>query len=178
MLNPKDKQVLADLKMIADALAVSLLVIGAGSRWLIFDQQMGVEGRTTTDWDVAIRVQSWAEYQMLSDRMTQAPAPRFRQKQIPHKFIHRLTGPEVDLVPFGAIGKPDQRLEWPDGNQMNLPGLQELLFRILQNQDRLIPQLISRNIHGSAWDELFLAVVRRLEVLHHGIYDRLRPPHE
>jgi predicted nucleotidyltransferase len=73
MLDPKDKQVLADLKTVADALAFPWLIIGAGARRLTFDQKLGIEGRATTDWDIAVQLSSWAAYQTLSDRMTQAP---------------------------------------------------------------------------------------------------------
>jgi predicted nucleotidyltransferase len=30
-------------------------------------------------------------------------------------------------VPFGEIGQPNQQIQWPDGHQMNLLGLQEAL---------------------------------------------------
>jgi predicted nucleotidyltransferase len=269
MLDLKDKQVLADLKTVADALRFPWLIIGAGARRLTFDERLGVEGRATTDWDIAVQLGSWAEYQILSDRMTQAPDSFFRQTRIPHKFIHILTGTEVDLVPFGEIGQPNQQIQWPDGHQMNLLGLQEalshaktqtidgvelqvlsipaflvlklfawgdrkapkdledinhilkhyqdddrvfeelsealitgnlefqngaafllghdiqqicdrdiliqldlLLAHVLQNQDRLIPQFVSRSISGSEWDVDFQAIICRFEMLRHGMLEK------
>ncbi|MFN7201449.1 MAG: nucleotidyl transferase AbiEii/AbiGii toxin family protein, partial [Aphanizomenon sp.] len=42
-----------------------------------------------------------------------------------HKFIHIETELEVDVIPFGDISKPNQEINWPDGNQMNILGLEE-----------------------------------------------------
>lgn len=128
MLEPKDKQVLRDIKAVVDSLELPMLVVGAGARLLIFDLEYNVQGRATRDWDVAIPVADWSDFQSLSDRMTQGISPCFRKTPTPHKFIHIATEIEVDIVPFGGIAEPDQQLEWPDGNQMNVVGLEEALF--------------------------------------------------
>ncbi|MBD1888922.1 nucleotidyl transferase AbiEii/AbiGii toxin family protein [Coleofasciculus sp. FACHB-SPT9] len=128
MLEPKDKKVLADIKAAVDSLELPMLIVGAGARLLIFDKQDKVQGRSTKDWDVAIPIASWSNFQTLSDRMTKGSSPRFSTTQLPHKFIHIGTKTEVDIVPFGGIGEPDQQIEWADGNQMNVMGLEEALI--------------------------------------------------
>jgi predicted nucleotidyltransferase len=58
-LDLKTKQVLTDLKAIIDTLQVPMLLIGAQARLLIFDSQYKVQGRATTDWDVAVKLDSY-----------------------------------------------------------------------------------------------------------------------
>lgn len=128
MLDSKDRKLLADLKAVVDALELPMLIIGAGARLLIFDKQYKVQGRSTKDWDVAISITSWSDFQVLSDRMTEGASPCFSKTRLPHKFIHIETQTEVDIVPFGVIAEPDQQIEWADGNQMNVMGLKEALL--------------------------------------------------
>ncbi|GJD20910.1 hypothetical protein RIVM261_058660 [Rivularia sp. IAM M-261] len=61
----------------------------------------------------------------MSEEMTQGSSPLFRATRVQHKFIHIATGIEIDIVPFGAIGQPNQKIQWVDGNQMNVLGLNE-----------------------------------------------------
>lgn len=126
MLEPKDRKVLNDLKQVVDSLELPMLVVGAGARLLVFDRRFG-SGRSTRDWDIAVPISDWSVFDTLSDRMTQGDPPLFQPTQIRHKFIHIETRLEVDVVPFGGIGEPDQQLEWPDENTMNVMGLAEAL---------------------------------------------------
>lgn len=127
MREEQQKQVLVDLLTVAERLKLPMLVVGAGARILIFDRRYNVEGRATTDLDFAVRVDSWSDYQSLSAEMTHGSNPSFRATNIPHKFLHIQTETEVDIVPFGPIGQPNQQIEWFDGNQMSLLGLDEAL---------------------------------------------------
>ncbi len=56
MLDPKEKQVLVDLKAVLDSLDLPRLMVGAGARLLIFDRPYNREGRATKDWDFAVSV--------------------------------------------------------------------------------------------------------------------------
>ncbi len=123
----KQVQVVADLLTVAARLKLPMLLVGAGARILIFDRRYNVEGRATTDLDFAVLVDSWSDYQSLSAEMTHGTNPCFRATDIPHKFIHIQTGTEVDIVPFGPIGQPNQQIQWSNGNQMSLLGLDEAL---------------------------------------------------
>ncbi|MCT7955044.1 nucleotidyl transferase AbiEii/AbiGii toxin family protein [Laspinema palackyanum] len=143
ILDPKEKQVLVDLKAVLDSLNLPRLMVGAGARLLIFDRQYNREGRATKDWDFAVSVDSWSDFQTLCDRLTLGKNPRFKgAHKVPHKFIHLATGGEVDIVPFGEIGQPGQEIEWEDGLKMNLLGLEEALLyakeQVLDN-DLVLP---------------------------------------
>jgi predicted nucleotidyltransferase len=128
MLDSKEKQVLVDLKAVLDSLDLPRLMVGAGARLLIFDRQYNREGRATKDWDFAVSVNSWSNFQALCDRLTCGENPRFKvAPKVAHKFIHLETDIEVDIVPFGEIGQPGQKIEWEDGLTMNLLGLEEAL---------------------------------------------------
>lgn len=129
ILDPKEKQVLVDLKAVLDSLAMPRIMVGAGARLLIFDRQYNREGRGTKDWDFAVSMDCWSDFQALCDRLTLGENPRFKvAHKVPHKFIHLETSVEVDIVPFGKIGQPKQEIEWEDGLTMNLLGLEEALL--------------------------------------------------
>ncbi|GAA6618616.1 nucleotidyl transferase AbiEii/AbiGii toxin family protein [Scytonema sp. NUACC26] len=124
-LDLKAKQILTDLKVIMDSLQVPMLLIGARARLLIFDSQYNLEGRATTDWDVAVKLDNWNQYNELRSQMTSGKIIRFKQTSVVHKFIHIETGLEVDVIPFGNISDENQEITWQDGNRMNTLGLEE-----------------------------------------------------
>lgn len=127
MVSPESQRVLADLKTIMSTLGFPMMVVGAGARILVFDQVYGKTGRTTTDWDIAVSIANWQSFQSLRQALTQAPSSRFKITRTLHRFIHINTGIEVDVIPFGPIGEPDQQITWPDGMEMNLLGFDEAL---------------------------------------------------
>jgi predicted nucleotidyltransferase len=127
MLQQQEKQVLIDLKKVIDSLKMPMLIVGGGARLLLIDIRYNIPGRTTKDWDIAVKIDSWFDYKNLSDSLTKGQYYCFKTTHTPHKFIHIATGIEVDIIPFGKIGEPDDSIEWPDGNQMNLLGLEEAL---------------------------------------------------
>jgi hypothetical protein len=124
-LDTETKKFLTDFKSIIDSLEVPMLLIGAQARILIFDSQYQVQGRATKDWDVAVQLDNWDRYNLLISIMTTGQNPLFKKTKVIHKFIHIETELEVDVIPFGDISKPNQEINWPDGNQMNILGLEE-----------------------------------------------------
>jgi predicted nucleotidyltransferase len=124
-LDLETKKFLTDFKSIIDSLEVPMLLIGAQARMLIFDSQYQVQGRATKDWDVAVQLDNWDRYNLLISIMTTGQNPLFEKTKVIHKFIHIETELEVDVIPFGDISKPNQEINWPDGNQMNILGLEE-----------------------------------------------------
>lgn len=71
MLSERDKTVLRDVARIAGSQDVAFYVIGAGARLLVYDWPNElIAGRGTTDWDIAVRVSSWVEYERLSRALT------------------------------------------------------------------------------------------------------------
>ncbi|MDB9513811.1 nucleotidyl transferase AbiEii/AbiGii toxin family protein [Kamptonema animale CS-326] len=162
MLEPREKQVLADIKEVVDALKLPMLITGAGARLLIFDIPYKKSGRTTTDWDCAVYLESWEKFEILRDRMTKGISPRFQATSSVHKFIHINTNIEVDIVPFGEIGQPNEQIQWPDGNEMNLLGLEEALSHaISQTIDNLeflvVPLFAFIALKLIAWNDRQLA---------------------
>ena len=128
MINPQERQVLSDLADVVNTLNLSMILIGAGARLIIFDQRFG-EGRRTKDWDFAISIDSWEVYQNLCETLINGDSPRFKATKQAHKFIHIQADIEVDIVPFGVIGEPDQQIYWSDsGNIMNVFGFTEALL--------------------------------------------------
>ncbi|MEY3403688.1 MAG: hypothetical protein AN487_20415 [Anabaena sp. CRKS33] len=124
-IDTETKKFLTDFKSIIDSLEVPMLLIGAQARMLIFDSQYQVQGRATKDWDVAVKLDNWERYNLLISIMTTGQNPLFKKTKVIHKFIHIETELEVDVIPFGDISKPNQEINWPDGNQMNILGLEE-----------------------------------------------------
>ena len=95
------------------------VLIGAGARRLRFDIPFDVDGRATTDWDLAIPVQSWAHFEII---LRQLPAHRDRTVE------HRVRTPEgtlVDLVPFGGVEDNAGLVTFGEGGVMNATGLAE-----------------------------------------------------
>ena len=124
-IDTETKKFLTDFKSIIDSLEVPMLLIGAQARMLIFDSQYQVQGRATKDWDVAVKLDNWERYNLLISIMTTGQNPLFKKTRVIHKFIHIETELEVDVIPFGDISKPKEEINWPDGNQMNILGLEE-----------------------------------------------------
>jgi len=127
MIDSREKQVLADLKALVKTLDLPMILVGAGARLIIFDQKFG-EGRSTKDWDVAISIDSWESYQKLSKALINGNPPIFQSTEIAHRFRHIETAIDVDIVPFGTIGEPDQEIIWSNtGNPMSVLGFDEAL---------------------------------------------------
>jgi predicted nucleotidyltransferase len=138
MSEPQDELVLADLKSIFAPLELPIMLVGAGARILIFDR-FYKSGRFTEDLDIATQIPDWLTFEVVTQAMTQADSALFKATKIPHRFQHLATGKIIDVVPFGPISEPDQRLRWPDGNEMNMAGLQEALSQAIVFDDVAIP---------------------------------------
>jgi len=127
MIDSNEKQVLADLTTIVKTLDLPMILVGAGARLIIFDRKFG-EGRGTKDWDVAISIDSWETYQKICKTLINGDPQIFQSTKTPHRFRHIETDIDVDIVPFGAIGEPEQQIVWADsGNPMSVLGFEEAL---------------------------------------------------
>ncbi|NES97512.1 MAG: hypothetical protein F6K32_20290 [Desertifilum sp. SIO1I2] len=120
----KTQQFLMDLKEVIDRMDLQMLLIGARARMLAFDSQYR-EGRATKDWDLAVKMESWSRYEQLVEQLTGGEVARFKKTNVIHKFIHKSTRLEVDIIPFGEISNNNQEITWSDGNQMSIMGLTE-----------------------------------------------------
>lgn len=132
MLEPDEQSVLTDLTKTLATLGLPVLIVGAGARLLIFDRPFHIDGRTTKDWDIATKINSWIEFSELENHLTQGEKAHFKHTNIQHKFVHNQTNIEVDIVPFGAISDTNQKIIWPEsGNQMTVSGFEEALNHAL-----------------------------------------------
>ncbi len=121
----------ADLALLRDLLAVvqhpaqPCFLVGAGARVLGLDERFGIPGaRATLDWDFAVRVSSWPEWELLRARLLEAPGSPFRATSAQHRLEHTL-GRQLDLVPFGGLETGTGEIVWPDATRMTVHGFAE-----------------------------------------------------
>jgi predicted nucleotidyltransferase len=118
---------LRDFHAVVENMGLSCLIVGAGARLLIFDWKYQIPTlRNTTDWDFAVRVEKWNDYNNLIAELCSGEKPLFQRDRSEQRCIHVATKIELDIVPFGAIGKPEDVIQWPKSeNQMNVMGFEE-----------------------------------------------------
>ncbi|MBL8861737.1 MAG: nucleotidyl transferase AbiEii/AbiGii toxin family protein [Planctomycetes bacterium] len=121
----------ADLALLRDLLAVvphpaqPCFLVGAGARVLGLDERFGIAGaRATLDWDFAVRVGSWREWESLRARLLDAPGRPFRPTSAQHRLEHA-QGRQLDLVPFGGLETGAGEIVWPDATRMTVHGFAE-----------------------------------------------------
>ena len=175
MIPDEARRALGDLSSVADELGVSLLLVGAGARILIFDQRYGIEGRSTTDWDLAVRVDRWETFHALVSRMTEGPDAFFRKTRVFHRFEHGATDLTIDIVPFGDIAHPDHAVKWPDGGEkvMNVIGFEDayqnaevvseggLSLRVVNIPSFIVLKLIAWDDRGGSKDLQDIVLILR-----------------
>lgn len=91
-------QVLLDLESSIKSLNLSILMVGASARILIFDKPFKQNGRATQDLDIAVKVETWSNYQQLLDYLTQGKEALFKKTRISHKLIHIKTEIFVQFI--------------------------------------------------------------------------------
>ncbi|MBD3349701.1 MAG: hypothetical protein GF400_10980 [Candidatus Eisenbacteria bacterium] len=117
MIPERDQEVLQDLAEAAAHAKVSFFIVGAGARLLTHDWPRGIAGgRTTTDWDIAIRVGSWSEFERFKAALlAHKRGAVFMAGRAPHQILHRSAGVPVDVIPFGLLEMPTGAITWPQG---------------------------------------------------------------
>lgn len=126
MIADADRAVLRDVARIAGQAGCAFFVIGAGARLLAYDWPNRVAGgRGTTDWDIAVRMATWGEYERLRLALTADDAP-FRPSEAEHRLFH-VQGRSLDVVPFGGVEVGDRTVVYPRaGTTHSVLGLREL----------------------------------------------------
>lgn len=125
-LPARETAALRDLVAIAGPLGVSLLLVGATARQLLFDQLYALPTRRATrDLDFGVQVSDWPAFLRL--RQAAIDSKHFGDTVAFHKLTHKLTGLPIDLVPFGGL--EDQGIiRWPeDGFEMVVTGFDDAL---------------------------------------------------
>lgn len=114
-----------DLQRAARAVPVTPCLIGAGAIQLGARQGWKVRlGRRTRDWDFAVRVDSWEQYDELSARLV-ADSSGFERSPEPHRYRHRAGG-TLDVVPYGGLERTEVTIRWNDGSVMDVTGMSVL----------------------------------------------------
>jgi len=129
MINASETQALRDLQRIANDLEIPIMLIGAGARLLMLDWKYNLaSSRTTKDWDLAVKVNSWDEFDRLRQALLQESAQLFQPTKLAQRLIH-ISGVPIDLVPFGGLARADGTIVWPDDNtEMTILGFDEALL--------------------------------------------------
>lgn len=104
---------------------IPYFVVGATARDMILQHAFDLKvRRATRDVDVAIRVESWVQYDALASVLEQSG--HFARSRPGHRFV--FDGNELlDIIPFGRIGGESRVVRWPleDGVQMQVLGFEE-----------------------------------------------------
>lgn len=106
------------------------IVVGARAIELVMGYGYGVHLlRTTADFDFGVSVTDWDQFHALREALLGAHA--FRADQAKLHRLHSPHGLMVDLVPFGAIERPDRTIAWPPDDQpvLNAFGFDEAAAR-------------------------------------------------
>jgi len=107
-----------DTTRIADSLGIPFFVIGATARDLILEHGYGIRSfRATRDLDLAIRVEDWEKYAILSETLLESGL--FDTDRIPHRFIYR-GELYIDIVPFGPIEDAKGKIIWQPQNETSM----------------------------------------------------------
>lgn len=120
---PEDLHLFVDLDRAARAIGLHPYLIGAGAIQLGPDMRWNVRlARKTRDWDFAVRIDSWTQYEALAKALV---STGFQRSQAPHRFRHN-NGGLLDVVPYGNLERPPGSIAWPDGMVMSTIGLSAL----------------------------------------------------
>jgi predicted nucleotidyltransferase len=129
MIDPDEQVVLRDFARIANRINVPFVIVGAGARLLVLDWKYELSStRTTTDWDMGVRVPDWNAFRQLKETLVAGSDPLFNQdNRIEHRVRHH-RGTAIDIVPFGGVESEDGTITLPeDDKQMVVLGFREVL---------------------------------------------------
>ena len=125
-------RVLRVLDPIARSSRCEYFLAGATARDLILVNVHGLRpGRATRDIDFGIAVESWAQFELLKERLLATndfSASRAQQRLTFTDSNEGISIP-VDLIPFRGVASADGTIAWPPGRDivMNVAGFEEAL---------------------------------------------------
>src|ERR1039458_1890845 len=130
-VDPSVVRVLRLLEPTARSADCEYFVAGATARDLILVNVHGLRpGRATRDVDFGVAVESWAQFELLKERLIAtrefAAAPKVQQRLIYTDQTAGFSIP-VDLIPFRGIESADGTFAWPPDRDivMNVAGFEE-----------------------------------------------------
>lgn len=116
------------------------IVVGARAIELVMGSGYGVHlSRTTTDYYFGVSVADWDQFHALRETLLGPHA--FKADQAKLHRLHSPHGLMVDLVPFGAIERPDRTIAWPPDDQQVLNA-----FGFNEAAARAVPVALPNNV--------------------------------
>lgn len=125
-------RVLRVLDPIARSSRCEYFLAGATARDLILVNVHGLRpGRATRDIDFGIAVESWAQFELLKERLlaTSDFSASRAQQRLTFAVSNEGISIPVDLIPFRGVASADGTIAWPPGRDtvMNVAGFEEAL---------------------------------------------------
>lgn len=123
--HPLLKPLLGELIPFFEHLGVIFFVIGATARDIILEINGEKSGRRTQDIDIAITIENWGEFEMISQELIKLK--NFTKDPIQQQRFLYLQNFQLDIVPFGAIMSENDKIYWPPDETfaMNVLGFHE-----------------------------------------------------
>lgn len=107
--------------------SIDYILVGALARDILLLKVYKLElmPRATSDIDIAILVNNWEEYEIITNELIKTQ--KFKKTQSIHRFIYS-EKIEVDIIPFGEIASPNNKIKWPPDylNIMSMVGFIEV----------------------------------------------------
>ncbi|MDP9054858.1 MAG: nucleotidyl transferase AbiEii/AbiGii toxin family protein [Acidobacteriota bacterium] len=131
-IDPSVVRVLRVLDPIARSSRCEYFLAGATARDLILVNVHGLQpGRATRDMDFGIAVESWAQFELLKERLlatNKFSASRAHQR-LTFADLNEVISTPIDLIPFRGVASADGTFAWPPGRDivMNVAGFEEAL---------------------------------------------------
>lgn len=110
------------ISVVAGRMKLPFFVVGATARDYILELGYGVRiMRATLDVDLGVQVPNWDFYNRLREDLiaTKRFVPDKKQAQ---RLLYKGTFP-VDIIPFGAIAHPEDRVLWPPEQEVEMSTL-------------------------------------------------------
>lgn len=106
--------IVRDLGLVADPVSIDFFLVGAAARDLMLGHAHGMDtGRKTLDVDFSVMVDDWPAFSTLRTGLLAGGEFIERPGAALHRLRHAGSGLPLDIVPFGAIERPDRTIAWP-----------------------------------------------------------------
>lgn len=109
--HPLLKPLLEEILPIFENLEVRFFVIGATARDILMEIHERQSSRRTQDLDIAIAIDNWEKFEKIKGSLLELEHfeddIRYQQRLRYQKYF------EVDLVPYGAIARGENKIFWP-----------------------------------------------------------------
>lgn len=116
-LDPLTLLVMGEMVKTAQELGLQYFLCGAMARDVLLQHVHGIEtGAATVDVDFGVAIEDWAQFEKIKANLIKTST--FEQdKKMTHRLYYRHNasnkGYPVDIIPFGGVESPVNRVAWP-----------------------------------------------------------------